>query len=297
MKGYKCLALCMSAYYDSISRAVAALNESTATARHALYDRARAALAEQIRTAGQSIERKDSDRAILALEEAIRRVEQEITSRQTSIKHPAIAGPKPKDAEKTKELPPESLSSNLTRAAIFKRILTVPRVVAAGVCRSMAEARATTIDCKLHWATNFFIWSALILLLFEVRPVFNGWSRDHTPQVSSVDATAQFIGYMTRGLVLGGSPYVLALINGLALRHYKSRLSAALFAVFGLIGLGLGMLVLVQTGIVYMSVASIVFFGVYLAIAVWTYDALTHRKHRESGEEADESSTEDTLAS
>ena len=285
----------MSAYYAAISRAVAALDESTPTTRRALYNRARAALAAQIRTAGQSVEKKDSDRATVALEDAIRRVEQEITNRQ--VNHPPIAAPGPINAEKTKEPPPISLNSSPTRASIDKRILTVPRAIAAAAYGSTAAARPTTIDRKLRWAENFFIWSALIVLLFEVRPVFDSWSRDHTPQVSSVDAATQAIGYMARGLVLGGSPYVLALINGLVLRRYQSRIAAALFAVFGLLGLGLGILALTQVGIVFMSVTSIVFFGIYLAIAVWTYDALTHRRHSHMDEEADDLSVEDTVAS
>jgi hypothetical protein len=258
---------------------------------------ARSALAAQIQTADQSLKKEDFDRAILALEDAIRRLEQEITTRQTSIKHPATAEPESKNAENTKESPPPSLNSSPARASIFKRTLTVPRAVAAGVCRSIAGAQATTINRRLRWAANFFIWSAFILILSEVRPVFDNWSRDHNQQVSSVDTAAQFIGYMARGLVLGGSPYVLALINGLVLRRYKSRIAAALFAVFGLIGLGLGILALTQVGIVFMSVTSIGFFGIYLAIAVWTYDALTHRRHRHMDEGAGDSSVEDTVTS
>ena len=287
----------MSAYYDAISRAVGALDESTTNTRRALYDRARQALAAQIRTAGQSVEKKDSDQATVALEDAIRRIEQEIMSRQASINHPPIAGPKPNDAEKTKEPPPASLKSSLTRASIYRKILIVPHAVAACVYRSMAEERETTIDRKLRWAENFFIWSALIVLMFEARPVFDSWSRDHTPQVSSVDAAAQVIGYMARGLVLGGSPYVLALINGLVLRRYQSRVAAALLVVFGLLGLGLGIFALTQVGIVFMSVTSIVFFGIYLAIAVWTYDALTHRRHRQMSEGEDDAPIEETSAS
>src|SRR5579863_1697462 len=101
---------------------------------------------------------------------------------------------------------------------------------------------------------------------------------------------------MAYSLASGGSPYVLALINGV-LRRYKSRIAAALFAVFGLLGLGLGILALTQVGIVFMSVTSIAFFGIYLAIAVWTYDALTYRRHRHMDEGAGDSSIEETPAS
>ena len=53
----------------------------------------------------------------------------------------------------------------------YRSNISRPRAVAAAFYASMAEARVTTIDRKLGWAENFFIWSALIVLLFEVRPV------------------------------------------------------------------------------------------------------------------------------
>jgi len=116
-----------------------------------------------------------------------------------------------------------------------------------------------TTERKLRWATNFFIWSSAIALVLI--------------------ATAHFIGYMTGGLVAIGSPYTLALINGLVLRRYKSRVAAALFVLFGLIGFAVGMFLLL-IGYVYVAVAPIVFFAAYVTIAVWTFNALT-RLHGE----------------
>jgi len=125
-----------------------------------------------------------------------------------------------------------------------------------------------TTERKLRWATNFFIWSSDIAL--------------------ALIATAHFIGYMTGGLVAIGSPYILALIsspyifaliNGLVLRRYKSRVAAALFVLFGLIGFAVGMFLLL-IGYVYVAVAPIVFFAAYVTIAVWTFNALT-RLHGE----------------
>jgi hypothetical protein len=58
------------------------------------------------------------------------------------------------------------------------------------------------------------------------------------------------------------------------LRRYKSRIAAALFALFGLIGFGFGMLILSRAGFVYIAVALVLFFGAYFAIAVWTLVAL-----------------------
>lgn len=296
----------MPGYYDVISRAVAALQESTPTSRSALYDRARSALAAQLRTVYHSL---DFDRELLALEEAIRQVEQEIMNRQTSALHQATAEREFHDTENSDKLSPNSFNLNETRISTPKKILSNSsndamttalrstrfesaigflvsclRLDGAAI-RAPAEGSTITIERRLGWAANFFIWSALILLALEVRPVFDDWSRHHTPEASSLEAAAHFVGYMASSLVLDGSPYLLALINGLVLRRYKSRIAAALFAVFGLVGLGFGVLVLMQSGIVYMSVASIVFFGVYLAIAVWTYVALTPRTPDEMSDE------------
>ncbi len=116
-----------------------------------------------------------------------------------------------------------------------------------------------TTERKLRWATNFFIWSSAIALVLI--------------------ATAHFIGYTTGGLVAIGSPYILALINGVVLRRYKSRVAAALFVLFGLIGFAVGMFLLL-IGYVYGSVAPIVFFAAYVTIGVWTFNALT-RLHGE----------------
>jgi len=125
-----------------------------------------------------------------------------------------------------------------------------------------------TTERKLRWATNFFIWSSAIALVLI--------------------ATAHFIGYMTGGLVAIGSPYILALtsspfilalIDGIVLRRYNSRVAAALFVLFGLIGFAVGMFLLL-IGYGYGAVAPIVFFAAYVTIAVWTFNALT-RLHGE----------------
>ena len=116
-----------------------------------------------------------------------------------------------------------------------------------------------TTERKLRWGTNFFIWSSVVALVLI--------------------ATAHFIGYMTGGLAAIGSPYVFALINGLVLRRYKSRVAAALFVLLGLIGFAVGMFLLL-IGYVYVAVAPIVFFAAYVTIAVWTFNTLT-RLHGE----------------
>jgi hypothetical protein len=111
-----------------------------------------------------------------------------------------------------------------------------------------------TAERKLWWATNFFIWSSAIALVLV--------------------AAAPFIGYMAGGLVATGSPSILALINGLVLHRYKSRVAAALFVLLGLIGFAVGMILLLS-GYIYVAAAPIVFFAAYVTIGVWTFDALT----------------------
>jgi hypothetical protein len=116
-----------------------------------------------------------------------------------------------------------------------------------------------TTDRKLWWATNFFIWSSVIAVVLVV--------------------IAHFIGHMAGGLIATGSAFILALINGLVLRRYKSRVAAVLFVLLGFIGFAIGMFLLLS-GYIYVAVAPIVFFAAYVTIALWTFDALT-QLHRE----------------
>jgi hypothetical protein len=116
-----------------------------------------------------------------------------------------------------------------------------------------------TTDRKLWWATNFFIWSSVIAVVLVV--------------------IAHFTGHMAGGLIATGSAFILALINGLVLRRYKSRVAAALFVLLGFIGFAIGMFLLLS-GYIYVAVAPIVFFAAYVTIALWTFDALT-QLHRE----------------
>lgn len=98
----------MSGYYDAIARSVAALGETTAATRGALYERARSALAAQIRSADQSLKKEDFDRAVLALQDAIQRVEQECVNRQTPFPQQTIAEVKSPKVEETIRTPPPS---------------------------------------------------------------------------------------------------------------------------------------------------------------------------------------------
>ena len=67
----------MADYYPLITRAVVGLEKSTGEARRSLYERARNALVEQLRSVTPPLSETDITRERLALEEAIRKVEAE----------------------------------------------------------------------------------------------------------------------------------------------------------------------------------------------------------------------------
>ena len=141
---------------------------------------------------------------------------------------------------------------------------------------------------KLRWATNFFIWSAIIPLVLDAFPIFDQWSRRHVVQPSSLEALAEFVGYMAGGLVVIGAPFILALVNGLVLRRYQSRTAAALFAIFGLLEtIGGGLLLLLGTGFDSTAVAMVVFYSAYFAIGLWTFVTLMrlHSQQKRCGED------------
>src|SRR5690242_4625766 len=74
----------MADYHPLIARAVAALEKNTGEARRVLYDRARKALVEQLRSAVPALNESDITHERLALEEAIRKVEAEV-ARQSRL--------------------------------------------------------------------------------------------------------------------------------------------------------------------------------------------------------------------
>jgi hypothetical protein len=71
----------MADYYPLIARAVAGLDNNTGENRRALYERARTALVNQLRSVDPPIEESDITRERLALEDAIRRLEAEAVKR------------------------------------------------------------------------------------------------------------------------------------------------------------------------------------------------------------------------
>ena len=79
----------MADYYPLIARAVAGLDKNTGENRRALYERARAALVNQLRGVDPPLEESDITRERLALEESIRRIEAEAAKRTRSDAPPA----------------------------------------------------------------------------------------------------------------------------------------------------------------------------------------------------------------
>ena len=68
----------MDDYYSIIARAVSRLPSKTDEARHGIYERARTALQEKLRTLDPPISEAELANAQFALEAAIRRVEQDV---------------------------------------------------------------------------------------------------------------------------------------------------------------------------------------------------------------------------
>jgi hypothetical protein len=73
----------MADYYPLIAKAVAGLDRSTGETRRALYERARSALHAQLRGVEPALSEPDITRERLALEEAIRKVENEVAFQRT----------------------------------------------------------------------------------------------------------------------------------------------------------------------------------------------------------------------
>jgi hypothetical protein len=71
----------MADYYPLIARAVAGLDKNTGENRRALYERARSALVNQLRSVEPALDESDITRERLALEDAIRRLEAEAAKR------------------------------------------------------------------------------------------------------------------------------------------------------------------------------------------------------------------------
>ncbi len=83
----------MADYQPLISRAVAGLDQNTGENRSVLYERARAALVNQLRSVDPPLEESEITRERLALEEAIRKVEAEAVQNAPAERTPPPAPP------------------------------------------------------------------------------------------------------------------------------------------------------------------------------------------------------------
>ena len=81
----------MADYYSLIKKAVARLDPDAPTdSRRALYERARVAQLNQLRSISPSLSKADITREQLALEEAVRRVEAEAARRAPEVRVPGL---------------------------------------------------------------------------------------------------------------------------------------------------------------------------------------------------------------
>ena len=88
----------MADYYPLIARAVGGLDDNTGENRRALYERARAALVNQLRGVDPPLDEEEITRERLALEDAIRRIETDAAERE----QPASPLPAPEPAPQAK---------------------------------------------------------------------------------------------------------------------------------------------------------------------------------------------------
>ena len=122
----------MADYQPLISRAVAGLDKNTGENRRVLYERARAALVNQLRSIDPPLDEADITRERQALEEAIRKVEEEAA---TSAHEPEDAAAPALPPAGEEEKPPASLSDEGLRG--FRESMAE----AEGLGGAAAEAR------------------------------------------------------------------------------------------------------------------------------------------------------------
>jgi hypothetical protein len=119
----------MTAYYPVISRAIAALKENTVSSRCALYERARAAQIAQLRRLEPPLVKTDFDRECLALEDAIRTVEEETIKSVAPLKRQTKAAIEIKSVTKVDEIKSATTAESSTSSHSDKRS-TVQKIMA-----------------------------------------------------------------------------------------------------------------------------------------------------------------------
>jgi hypothetical protein len=105
----------MADYYPLIARAVDGLSDRSPDLRRAVYERARTALIEQLRSLDPPLPEEDIERERLSLDDAIRRVEEENAPAPT--KPPAVSSP----AVPSQAVPPEAAPTVAASRAVSAR--------------------------------------------------------------------------------------------------------------------------------------------------------------------------------
>lgn len=113
----------MADYYPLIARAVAGLDHNAGDSRRALYERARTALIAQLRSVEPALSESEITRERLALEEAIRKVEQEAAQRARADAAKPKAPPPPPPAPP----PPRSSAGDALRGPVRTGNAAPPR--------------------------------------------------------------------------------------------------------------------------------------------------------------------------
>jgi hypothetical protein len=125
----------MADYHPLISRAVAGLDKNTGENRRVLYERARAALVNQLRSIEPALAEADITRERLALEEAIRKVEAEAAKSAREPEEAAAPPTAPPPAPAAEEAQKASLTDEGLRG--FRESMAA----AEGLGGAAAEAR------------------------------------------------------------------------------------------------------------------------------------------------------------
>lgn len=144
----------MADYYPLISHAVGGLSENSREGRRMLYERARSALATQLRNIDPPVDDTIFIGEHLALEEAIREVEVQEEARLRSLRHPVAAPPRVKTGLNTslqpqlsrphgsREIATKIEPTSNVRSSYEEMIRPVPNLAAANLARSHVHENA-----------------------------------------------------------------------------------------------------------------------------------------------------------
>lgn len=198
----------MTDYYAVISTAVASLDQSTESSRRAFYDRARTALLVELRKAEPPIKQQEFDRERLALEHAIRRVEQEAVKTVTPPVEPEpkaeIAVPVRPPAKNTEPLASGSRDKTTTVQKILSVLSNTTMTATVVVAMGLLLLLPTIFVFGAAWlapiALDYLAWPGNIAFLFCLF-VFLPLSLFRATRPASA------VGFMVSSFVFGASTW------------------------------------------------------------------------------------------